>query len=243
MNPILFNAAKGAERAMHAQHARANNIANAETVGFKAVMEFTTPQRLGGAGFDTSVTTRTNLSLNDFTTGQLMHTGDQLNVAISGQGFFTVLAKDGVTELYTRSGEMNVGPEGDVLIHGRPVLTDGGPLVLPEFESVSISQHGVVSVTPPGGGLLDAGQLKLVSPALSDVTLDETGLFRSKDGEPFEVAAEPIDVRSGYLEGSNVSSFNELVGIMNLTRQFEVQVKVMSKADELARIGNELLSS
>ncbi|WP_199438728.1 flagellar basal body rod protein FlgF [Vibrio owensii] len=240
MSPILFNAAKAAERAMHAQHARANNLSNVETVGFKSLMEFTTPQRLQGSGFDTSVTTRTNLSLNNFSQGNMMPTGRALDVAIEGDGFIAVEGRGG-TELYTRSGEMEVNQAGEVTIRGRRVLTDGGPLVLPDYQDVSISNDGLVSIIPPGGdGILEAGLLKIVNPGNEKVTLDESGLFRSIDGEQFE-STDAASIKSGYLEGSNVSGFGELVGIMNLTRQFEVQVKVMSKADELARMGNELM--
>ncbi|EGQ9284377.1 flagellar hook-basal body complex protein [Vibrio parahaemolyticus] len=241
MNPILFNAATGAERAMHAQHARANNLSNSETVGFKGLMEFTTPQRLEGSGFETSVTTRTNLSLNNFTQGNMLPTGRSLDIAIEGDGFIAVESPTGNGELYTRAGELQVNQDGEVTIRGRRVISDGGPLVLPEFQEVSISNDGLITVVPPGGGaILEAGLIKIVNPGNDNVTLDESGLFRSLDGEDF-AAADVVRLRSGYLEGSNVSSFDELVGIMNLTRQFEVQVKVMSKADELARMGNELM--
>lgn len=242
MNPILFNAAKGAERAMHAQHARANNLSNVDTVGFKSLMEFTTPQRLQGSGFDGSVTTRTNLSLNDFTQGNLLRTGRSLDVALSGEGFFSVEGKVGeLPELYTRTGQFEMDSEGAVRVNGRAVLTDGGPLVLPDHQDIAIGDDGVVSVVPLGGdGFIEIGVLKVVSPEKEQVTLDKTGLFRSLDGQQF-AGADNFEVKSGYLEGSNVSGFGELVGIMNLTRQFEVQVKVMSKADELAKIGNELM--
>ncbi|MGR5347549.1 flagellar basal body rod protein FlgF [Vibrio mediterranei] len=242
MNPILFNAAKGAERAMHAQHARANNLSNAETVGFKALLEYTTPMRLEGSGFESSVTTRTNLTTNDFTQGQLIKTDRALDVAVNGHGFIAVEGRKGeLEELYTRSGEMEIDAEGFVHIHGRSVLTDGGPLQLPDFQDLHVGDSGLVTIIPPGGGvMLEVGQIKLVNPDTNTVTLDKTGLFKSKDNEVIDAAVD-VSLKSGFVEGSNVSGFSELVGIMNLTRQFEVQVKVMSKADELARISNSLM--
>ncbi|MCY9872316.1 flagellar basal body rod protein FlgF [Vibrio barjaei] len=241
MNPVLFNAAKGAERAMHAQHVRANNLSNIETVGFKAIHEFTTPQRLEGVGFDSSVTTRTNAVTHDHTQGLLMATGRDLDVAVSGKGFLSVEGKAGEPEeLYTRVGKIHVDEFGEASIAGRPLVGVGGRIVIPEHERLTVSKDGVIFIVPVGGeDFVEVDQLKLVDPALGQITLDRSGLFASLDGNVLE--AGEVEVEGGHLESSNVSGFNEMVSMMNLSRQFEVQVKVMSKADEIFKIGNSLM--
>ncbi|CAH6840280.1 Flagellar basal-body rod protein flgF [Vibrio chagasii] len=244
MNPILFSAAKGAERTMLAQHVRANNLSHADTVGFKALMEHSTPMRLEGSGFLTSVTSRTNSSINNFAQGEDIRTERPLDVAINGDGFITLEGlEDEPAELYTRAGNFRLDGNGQLYLGERRVMSTEGPMVLPDFEFVSVSSNGLVSITPIGGeASLEVGALKLVKPENEQMTMHASGHFVPKDGQ---VLAEDfsVQVRSGYLEASNVSSLEELVSIMSLTRQYEMQIEVMASADEIAQIGNKLLKA
>ena len=163
MNPILFSAAKGAERTMLAQHVRANNLSHADTVGFKALMEHSTPMRLEGSGFLTSVTSRTNSSINNFAQGEDIRTERPLDVAINGDGFITLEGlEDEPAELYTRAGNFRLDGNGQLYLGERRVMSTEGPMVLPDFEFVSVSSNGLVSITPIGGeASLEVGALKL----------------------------------------------------------------------------------
>jgi flagellar basal-body rod protein FlgF len=244
MNPILFSAAKGAERTMLAQHVRANNLSHADTVGFKALMEHSTPMRLEGSGFLTSITSRTNSSINNFAQGEDIRTERPLDVAINGDGFITLEGlEDEPAELYTRAGNFRLDGNGQLYLGERRVMSTDGPMVLPDFEFVSVSSNGLVSITPIGGeASLEVGALKLVKPENEQMTMHASGHFVPKGGQ---VLAEDfsVQVRSGYLEASNVSSLEELVSIMSLTRQYEMQIEVMASADEIAQIGNKLLKA
>lgn len=244
MNPILFSAAKGAERTMLAQHVRANNLSHADTVGFKALMEHSTPMRLEGSGFLTSVTSRTNSSINNFAQGEDIRTERPLDIAINGDGFITLEGlEDEPAELYTRAGNFRLDGNGQLYLGERRVMSTDGPMVLPDFEFVSVSSNGLVSITPIGGeASLEVGALKLVKPENEQMTMHASGHFVPKGGQ---VLAEDfsVQVRSGYLEASNVSSLEELVSIMSLTRQYEMQIEVMASADEIAQIGNKLLKA
>ncbi|MFA0036097.1 flagellar hook-basal body complex protein [Vibrio sp. 10N.261.52.A1] len=244
MNPILFSAAKGAERTMLAQHVRANNLSHADTVGFKALMEHSTPMRLEGSGFLTSVTSRTNSSINNFAQGEDIRTERPLDVAINGDGFITLEGlEDEPAELYTRAGNFRLDGNGQLYLGERRVMSTDGPMALPDFEFVSVSSNGLVSITPIGGeASLEVGALKLVKPENEQMTMHASGHFVPKGGQ---VLAEDfsVQVRSGYLEASNVSSLEELVSIMSLTRQYEMQIEVMASADEIAQIGNKLLKA
>lgn len=244
MNPILFSAAKGAERTMLAQHVRANNLSHADTVGFKALMEHSTPMRLEGSGFLTSVTSRTNSSINNFAQGEDIRTERPLDIAINGDGFITLEGlEDEPAQLFTRAGNFRLDGNGQLYLGERRVMSTEGPMVLPDFEFVSVSSNGLVSITPIGGeASLEVGALKLVKPENEQMTMHASGHFVSKGGQAL---AEDftVQVRSGYLEASNVSSLEELVSIMSLTRQYEMQIEVMASADEIAQIGNKLLKA
>lgn len=242
MESILFTAAKGAERTMYAQHVRANNLANADTVGFKALMERSDTMRLEGSGFETSVTSRTNSSVTNFRKGEVVTTNKVTDVALLGDGFFTVEGKGAEgPEVYTRSGNFTVDATGQLMLGERRVIGGDGPIILQEFEALNIDDGGVISIIPFGGGaMIESGALKLVNPEYQQMTLAERGLFVSVDGEPLDQDLG-VKVRSGALESSNVSSIEELVAMMSLTRQYEMQVKVMSSADEIAQIGNRIM--
>jgi len=244
MNPILFTAAKGAERVMLAQEVRANNLAQVNTVGFKAIMEHSSPMKLEGSGFTSSTTTRTNSASNNFAHGTEIRTDRPLDVQINGTGFFALEGRVGEPEeLYTRAGNFTLTPEGNLMLGNRQVLGEGGAIVVPEFQAINISSDGVLSITPPGGGAeMEIDTLKTVNPDYFDMTLDNSGLFVAKDGNM--LAADPdVKVRSGYLESSNVSSLEELVSMMSLSRQYEMQVKAMATASEIDKLGNQLLKA
>ncbi|CAE6914393.1 flagellar basal body [Vibrio sp. B1FLJ16] len=242
MNPILFSSAKGAERVMYAQQVRANNLANADTVGFKSLMEHSQHMRLEGSGFESSVTARTNSAMNNFREGDSVTTGKALDVTILGTGFFTVEGK-GVEgeEAFTRAGNFRLDEEGQLMLGSRRVIGADGPIVIPDHESLNIDNDGIISIVPLGGGaIIEAGALKLVNPDYSEMTLSESGYFMQRDAELLPTAAD-VSVQSGALERSNVSSIEELVAMMSLTRQYEMQVKVMASADEIAQIGNRIM--
>ncbi len=229
---------------MLAQEVRANNLAQANTVGFKALMEHSTPMAVQGSGFQSSVTTRTNSASNNFANGAEIRTDRALDVQITGHGFFAVQGNPGeAEELYTRAGNFRLDGDGNLLLGERVVLGEGGAINVPEFETINIAKDGVLSITPPGGGAeMQIATLKLVNPGNQQMTLDSTGLFVSKQGEV--LASDPdVQVRAGYLEASNVSSLEELISVMSLTRQYEMQVKVMASASEIDQMSNRLLKS
>ncbi len=244
MNPILFTAAKGAERVMLAQEVRANNLANVNTVGFKAVMENSTAMKVGGSGFESSTTTRTNSASNNFAIGVEIRTDRDLDMKINGAGFFSVQGNEGEPEeLYTRAGNFYLDDEGNMFLGGRQVIGEDGPINIPDYQAIEVSSDGMISIIPPEGGAeLQVAMLKLVQPDNFDMTLDRTGLFVAKNGMTLELSPD-VSISSGFLEGSNVSSLEELVSVMSLTRQYEMQVKAMKSASEIEQMGNRLLGA
>ena len=241
MEKLIYTAMSGAEHTLLAQQIRANNLANINTTGFRADFERVSAAAIDGAGYQSRVMAREEQAGSNFTPGPLMQTGRKLDLAIRGEGFFTVQTADG-QEAYTRAGNFTVDNEGKLLLNERPVMSDGGEIVLPEYRSLTIGRDGTISVTPPGGGAkLEAGKLKLVQPETKNLVKGADGLFRQKQGGVAD-ASDQVVVASGFLEGSNVNAVDELVNSMELTRSFELQVRLMKSADEQARLGAKLIS-
>ncbi|RZI44207.1 flagellar basal-body rod protein FlgF [Herbaspirillum sp. HC18] len=239
MDALIYTAMSGAESALRAQQVRANNLANLDTPGFRSTLELTSSQAVPGQGFDARH--KGVLQANAVTAreGALKATGRELDVAIAGNGFFAVQWQDG--EAYTRSGAMTLDADGTLTVNGRPVLGDGGPIVLPQFSSVAIGTDGTISIQPPGQQTMQTvDKLKLVKPEIAEMTKNEAGLIVPRSGETLP-ADSTVVVKSGHLEGSNVSAVEEMVATMSLNRMFEIQMKLFKASDSMAEAGNRLV--
>lgn len=242
MDSLLFTATSGASRVLKAQHVRSNNLSNADTAGFRADMERVSSVPLKGSGFDGRTMVVTNSASTRFDAGDMVKTGRPLDVAVMGDGYLTVQTEGG-QEAYTRAGNIKVDTFGALSINGFPVLGDGGPIVLPDYQKVQVSERGRISVIPPGGGAeLEVGTLKLVKPENDQLEKQSDSLLHSVDGNPFE-ADQTVQLAPEHIEGSNVSAIDELLNVMSLTRNFEMQVRMMKTAENLAQAGNKLMSS
>ena len=242
MDSLLFTATSGASRVLKAQHVRSNNLSNADTAGFRADMERVQSVPVQGAGFDGRTMVVTNSASTRFDAGDLIKTGRPLDIAVRGDGFFAVETPGG-EEAYTRAGNIKVDTFGAMSINGFPLLGENGPLVLPDYQKVEISERGRVSVTPPGGGAeLEVGTLKMVNPPQGQLQKESDSLLHNVDGGPFPVD-ETVQIAPEHLEGSNVSAIDELLSVMSLTRNFEMQVRMMKTAETLAQAGNKLMAA
>ncbi|AMQ41451.1 MULTISPECIES: lateral flagellar basal-body rod protein LfgF [Aeromonas] len=241
MEKLIYTAMSGAQHTLMAQQIRANNLANVNTAGFRADFERVSAYALTGDGYQSRVMAKEEMAGTNFKAGPLMQTGRKLDVAIRGEGFLAVQTEDG-KEAYTRAGNLEADADGLLTLNGRPVLGEGGELVLPAYRDISFGKDGTLSITPPGGGArLDVGRLKLVNPEPAELVKGHDGLFRMRQGEDAEVSDQVV-MASGFLEGANVNAVDELVSSMSLTRNFELQVKLMKAADDQARQGAKLIS-
>ncbi len=242
MDALVYTAASGASRVMKAQMVRADNLGNADTVGFRSQMERAEAFTIKGAGFKGRTLVNTLPSGIDLTPAALDKTGRKLDLAIQGEGLFAVQHHNG-SEAYTRSGSFKIDQESRLHLNGLSVLdANGGAITIPAYRSIEISQTGLISIVPNGGNIVEVvGQLKLVNPPSVELKKDDYGLIISSTGEPFEPDLG-VSVASGYIEESNVSPVTELVDVMSLTRNFEMQLKMMKAAEDIAKAGNRLMS-
>ena len=147
----------------------------------------------------------------------------------------------GAGEAYTRHGSLQVDADMQLTINGRAVLGEGGPIVLPQFDSIRIANDGRISVLPRGEPqMVEVDQIKLVDVPAAQLSKDNAGLLVTRDGMP-AATDESVQLASGFLEASNVSAIDELVGTMSLSRLFETQVKMMKAAEDLSTAGNSLI--
>lgn len=244
MDNFLYIAASGAKQDLLGTSVRANNLANAQTTGFKAQLEQARAMPAFGEGLPTRVFSMTESPTNNYESGPMIQTGRELDVAIQGDGWFTVQDANG-QEAYSRDGSFQLGPDGMLTdMHGNMVMGDNGPIFLPvPLDNLSFASDGTISVRPVGAPenvSEEVGRLGLVKPDYSDMERGRDGLFRMKDGNQAEQDVT-VQIRSGMLEGSNVNAVDEMVNMISLQRHYEMQVKMMKQAEELDTRGNMLL--
>lgn len=242
MDKSLYIALSGVNRAMRAQQVHANNLANLNTQGFRKDFVLSSGVSFKGAGHPSRVMSVATGTSSSMVAGAAMHTGRNLDVAVADAGWISVMDKEG-KEAYTRAGSLRLGAGGQLITDGgRTVSGLGGAINIPPYRQIEIGNNGTISIVPVGevDEPLAIGRLKLVNPAPQDMAKGRDGLFRRIDGEDVEQDTA-VQVRSGYLEASNVNAVEEMVQFMNLSRQFELQFKVMKTAETLAASGDKLI--
>ncbi len=244
MDKALYIAMSGAKQNMLAQRAHANNLANINTTAFKEDFAQARAMPVFGEHHPSRAYALTERPGTNFEAGPLNQTGNPLDVAVKGDGWIAVQAADG-SEAYTRAGDLQVDINGQLRTGaGLPVLGNGGPIVLPPSATVEVGADGTVSVLPLGGGavgLAAVDRIKLVNPDPSTIEKKEDGLLHLKGEEPVPAADVNIKLEAGFLEGSNVNAVSSLTDILSLSRQYELQVKLMSQADQISQQTARLL--
>lgn len=234
MDKSLYVAMSGARETMRAQAVNAQNIANGSTTGFRADLAAFASAPVYGPGYDSRVYGVAAGKGVDFTPGSNVGTDRPLDIAVNGAGWIAVQGPDG-NEAYTRAGDLQVDSLGLLRTGaGHPVLGAGSPIAIPPFEQIDIAADGTISIRPAGQGaaaVTVVDRIKLVNPAQADMVKGSDSLMHMKDFQP-AIADAAITLQPGALELSNVNMVESMVNMIQLARQFEMQVKVMSTAEE-----------
>jgi flagellar basal-body rod protein FlgF len=243
MDRLLYTSMSGINRVLDAQAENAGNIANSSTTAFKAALSASVERPVGGAGMPTRVSVASQSGGADLSEGSLVSTGNRLDVAIRGSGWMVVQSPDG-GEALSRRGDLEIDVNGLLRTGaGDPVLGDGGPIAVPPSRSVTIGDDGTISVVPLGQGpeapaVVD--RIRLVDPDAETLRRGTDGLFRTQDGQTPPADAE-VRLLSGHLEGSNVNLADAMVEMISLSRQFEMQVRMMRIASDNADSASRLM--
>ncbi|HVS53682.1 MAG TPA: flagellar basal-body rod protein FlgG [Opitutaceae bacterium] len=251
MNLSLYSAATGMEAQQLNLNTIANNLANVNTPGFKrSKIEFQDllyqkPRASGSdsgggnlvpTGVEVGNGSRVAATSKVFTQGQLTNTGEKLDVAIQGDGFFEVQRPDG-TIGFTRDGSFKLNAQGQVVtVDGMPVLSGFQPIA-PGASSVSISPDGQVTVQSSSGTQNFAITLaRFANPAglqsLGGNLYQETAASGAPEvGKPGEQGfGQTIQ---GYIENSNVNIVEEMVNLIVAQRAYEINSKSIQTSDEM----------
>lgn len=244
MDRLIYTAMTGAKHVFMQQAGTANNLANASTIGFKAQEHRFRAVPVLGEGMPTRSFV-VDASVSDvMDQGPLMFSGRNLDVAVNGKGWIAVQMPDG-SEAYTRAGSLDVDVTGLLQTKsGLTVVGDGGPINIPPDNTIEIAPDGTVSIVPTFGTPNNAnavGRIKLVNPPEADMVRGGDGLFRMRDNQPAP-ADQNVKLAPGTLEGSNVNVTDAMVNLISLSRQFEMQIKMMQTADTNAQRADQLLS-
>ncbi len=243
MDILGYIAMTGAKQSMQAQGVVSNNLANASTTGFRAELLGATSAPIYGDGHASRVNVVSSGAGVDFALGSIRSTGRQLDVSVQGQGWIAVQDAEG-GEAYTRAGDFKLDALGLMTTgSGLPVIGDGGPVAIPPHSQLSIGRDGTISIVPlgqPASTLAVVDRVKLVNPGNDQLERGSDGLFRKKDGSD-AVAEANVALMSGTLESSNVNAAGSLVDMIEISRLYEMQVKMINAAKEDADAAAQLM--
>ena len=247
MDHLIYTAMGGASRTLEQQSVISNNLANINTTGFREQIAIYRSVPVEGQANErpTRVSTVTTTPGSMTGQGAMTQTGHALDLAISGEGWFSVQTPDG--EAYTRAGDLSVNAD-NVLVTGTglPVLSADNALIdVPERGSITFASDGTITALGAGDNPRDIqilGQLKLVNPEPEQLVRGDDGLFRLADGNA--APADPnVRIVDGFLEKSNVSPAQAMVGMIANARRFEMQMKMIQDASTNAERANSILAS
>ena len=243
MDEMVFLAMTGAKQTEYAQAINSNNLANISTTGFRADLHSFSSIPIDGPGVDSRINAVVDSYGTDFEQGAIASTGRDLDVAVQGDGFLAVQGPDG-EEAYTRAGDLRIDAGGLLATgSGHLVLGDGGPVAIPPHSSLYIGADGTVSIQPLGQGpetLAIVDRIKVVNPDASLLQKGSDGLLRLPDGEIADPSAN-ARLLSGALEQSNVNIAKTLVNMIELSRQYEMQINVIRTAEEDADAAAQMM--
>ena len=243
MDRLIHTALSGMRASMDSQRVIASNMANANTLGFRAEMLDQRAVTIEGQPNEARAMQRASVRGADMAAGETIATGRDLDVAVETDALIAVQAVDG-TEAYTRRGDLSVSATG-LLVNGegRPVLGDNGPITVPPVGIPGIAPDGSITIADPAAPdqpPAEIGRIKLAAWEGSPISKGLDGLFRVEGGGilPTDEAAT---VKVGSLEQSNVKTTEVLVDMIDAQRLFAMRSKLISTAREIDESGAQLM--
>ena len=232
-----------------------NNLANLNTVGFKMTSDIQhSASKVDGLGFETryqpKIAGNEKTGAVDLSPGAYINTGNDLDIAMMGETVLGVQSKNDQSLAFTRRGDLHITSSGLVETgDGDLVLGESGPISVPLGQIITFGADGSIYARNPSTA--DGLQTKVGELLLRDAS--EKRLQRRTDGlfEPAgsqvpgaDFASGPKDrrIQTGTLEGSNVNPVVSLVKMMDFSRSFEMQIKVISEINSLDEKGSALIA-
>lgn len=244
MDEMIYVAMTGARQTEVAQTINSHNLANVSTTGFRADLHAFSNVPIEGPGVESRVNSVVDDYRTDFSSGPTRATNRSLDIAVEGDGFIVVQAADG-NEAYTRRGDLRVAPGGLLTTgDGNLVLGEGGPVAVPPEIALTIGEDGTITVQPIGqqpNAVSIIDRIRLVNPPTEELVKGTDGLFRLQEEGEVAPPDSSVTLKSGHLEGSNVNITKTLVNMIELARQYEMQVNVIKSAEENADTAAQMM--
>ncbi|MBX2879966.1 MAG: flagellar basal body rod protein FlgF [Granulosicoccus sp.] len=269
MDKMIYVAMSGAKSAMALQATNNHNLANINTTGFREDLAASVTHNVPDQALQTRAYVDVDTKGVNVSAGQIVNTGRDLDIAIEGDGLIAVMNPDG-SEAYTRAGNLRISPTGLLeTIDGLPVMGNNGPITISPYESLEIAEDGTISIVPlgdEGGTLAVLDRIKLVNPDTDQLQRNNNGtlglppqlvrkttLVATEEGgvernvateyqQPFVGADGTVTVVNGALETSNVNPSHAMITMVELSRIFEMQMKLMKTAEENDAAINRILT-
>lgn len=243
MDRLIYTSMTGAKHVFNQQAGVAHNLANATTTGYRAQEHKFRAVPIQSEAMPTRAFVVDASVVDVMDQGPMSFTGRALDVAVQGKGWIAVEGANG--EAYTRAGSLTINANGQLQTRGgQNVLGDGGPITIPPDSKVTIAPDGTISVTPETGAqnaVNVVGRIKLVNPEENQLVRGGDGLFRTRDGNPANLD-ENVRLATETIESSNVNVVESMISLISLSRQFEMQVRMLQNADANARSSSQVLT-
>jgi len=243
MDRLIYTAASGMSASMNRQRMIASNMANAQTIGFRAEVMQASPVTIAGEQLDIRALNRSEVTGAIMREGTMMATGRPLDIAMQGETMMAVQAPDG-SEGYTRRGDLSISVSG-LLQNGEglAVMGEDGPITVPLGANVRIAEDGAVLTADPStpdAPPIQIAKIKLASFAGSKIEKDLANLFRVPGGGVLPTD-DTAKVAIGTLEQSNVRPTEVLVEMVEQQRLFDIRTKMISTARDIDESGASLM--
>lgn len=235
MDRLIYTGLSAMRASMARQTAVANNLANAQTTGFRAELSQSQSLWLDAEGLASRAFASGEVTGADMRPGAVQATGRALDIALQGDALLAVQGADGETA-YTRRGDLQVAASGLLATgDGHPVLGQQGPITVPPADAITLDAQGRLWVVPAGGDMnqpQELDRLRLATPAGSDIVKALDGLFVVRGGG---ILPDDPDARviTGSIEGSNVNPTTALVEMIEASKAWETQLKLISNARDM----------
>ena len=240
----LYTAMAGLQNIDQQMQAISSNLANANTPGYAAVQADTEAADYAGSNAPVGSDVVAVSPGPDLTQGSLTHTGDALNLGLSGDAWLTVQTQSGTA--LTRNGSLSISNAG-ILVNsvGDPVLnTQGQPISLPSLSKIEIGSDGTISGVLAGQPNAQAkvlAQINIVATPSGQITPLNDSMYAPAPNAAL-VASTTGSVQQGYLNGSNVDPTQTMMEMIDESRSYQLQSQLMKTQSSSGQSLNSILA-